>query len=159
MDQPILRSKRSLVGILIVAGVIAAIAVALFASTNDDKRTLARSDATPTATTSADRIAIKALLTQFAQAVNDGDGDALYAIQATSYRQGCTRADFETVVSSVKGQLFTDDTGIQIQGDQALAKITQNLGGGSTVSQSISVQREADGSWKLAAPAAGRCIP
>ena len=159
MDQPVLRSKRGLVGILIIAGVIAAIAVALFASTNDDARTLARSDATPTPTTSADRIAIKALLTQFAQAVNNGDGDALYAIQATSYRQGCNRADFEAVVASVKGQLFTDVTGIQIQGDQALAKITQNLGGGSTVSQGIPVQREGDGSWKLAAPAEGRCIP
>ncbi len=159
MDEPILRSRRGIVGVLVVAGVIAAITVALFTSTNDETRTIARSDSTPTPTTTEDRLAIRAIVTQFAQAVRTGDGDALYAIQASSYLRGCSRADFEAVVASVKGQLFTDVTGIEIEGDQALASVTLQIDPDTTVSQTIPLQREADGNWKLESPAEGSCTP
>ena len=158
MKQP-MQSKRRFLGAVAVVGVIVAIAVALFGSTNDTGSHKTSIAATPTTSAQADRADITAVVADFARAMEAGDGDGLYAIQSEVYRQGCNRADFEAVVASVKGQKITGVNGIQIKGDQAAATVTQRLPDGSEVSQLLPLQRETDGKWKLAAPTEGRCVP
>jgi hypothetical protein len=154
-----MQSRRRLFGAVIAAGVIVAIAAVLFGSTNNDRSHQASIAATPTTSAATDRADIIAVVAEFARAMEAGDGDGLYAIQSEVYRQGCSRADFEVVVASVKGQKITGVKGVQVKCDQAVATVTQRQPNGSEVSQLLPLQREQDGTWKLAAPAEGRCMP
>lgn len=110
-------------------------------------------------TTVRDDAAASKTVGTFISATRSGNVDALYAIQEESYKEGCSRQGFDAVAVRFVGQQLEGPVSIEINGDSAQAGITEVGSDGSKSPAIVGLRRAKDGSWRIAAPVTGRCLP
>lgn len=157
-----LRILRHPIALAAMAAVIAALAAILLltgggtggsSTANSSATAGAVAVATAQPSPSPDQLAVQDVVDRFVAALATGDGDTLYALQEESFRQRCSRTDFEAIVQALKGQQLSGPARVVVQGDLANAR----LFAGNDQPVILPLRREADGSWRVVAQTSRSC--
>jgi len=96
---------------------------------------------------------------RFIDALVKRDADGLYAIQEDAYKQACDRESFQLVADRLNPQPLEGPASIVVKGDKAAAALFEVQPDGSKQRAVILLVKQADGSWRLAAPSSSGCVP
>lgn len=111
----------------------------------------------PTATLQPEA-AVGEVVQRFIDALVTRDADGLYAIQEDAYKQVCDRESFQLVADRLV-QPLEGPASIVVKGDTAAAALLEVQADGSKQRAVIPLVKQADGSWRLAAPSSSGCVP
>jgi ketosteroid isomerase-like protein len=103
-----------------------------------------------------DEAEVRRVIGRFVQALNDDDRDALWDLQTEAYKRVCPRDEFDQLPGA-GGVTSTGPVKVEINGDIAGASIVQTAPDGRETPAVVPLTREADGSWRLAAPSEDGC--